>query len=232
MMLAGAPCYVLDPVTPPRAVVMVLHDHGGYYVIGKEKSATPIDMPTDIGWKGDTWVERLYDGIYVADSLAEQGYLVVVPDAPGWGENTMECDSTEWPAMIVENDRAVYRAVREQYPDIPIYATGFSMGAYRAWMLAAKEPTLDGCAAYHWMQSMPCTKDWCLQDDYVAIAATIAPRPFMLVMGTRDRLFPIADVRQCAEKLRRDNFVYRERDDIHHFGRDAYQILIEWLDNL
>lgn len=245
VMLAGTPCYLLQPAGETRGAVVVLHDHGAYYTLGKEKSCSPMEPRKGLGWKGDTWVERLYDGIYVADSLAEQGYIVVVPDAPGWGGNLQECGEDEWAEQIIRTDRAVYRTLRDSVlPEpMPIYVTGFSMGCYRSWMLAAAETDVAGCAGFHWMQSTPNKGDWCVRGDYPAIAATIAPRPFLLVMGTRDRLFPVADSRICAETIgdayRRSetpeathNWTYIEREDDHHFGYDAYKILIEWINNL
>lgn len=244
--MAGIPAMLLLPEntagevrTEQRPAIMVLHDHGAFYAIGKEKSAKPISKEResrDIEALAQKWVDKLYDGMYVADSLAELGYIVLVPDAPGWGENAQECGEGEWPQAILEADRKAYAYLR-QMPEVDttrIYATGFSMGAYRAWMLAASESTIAGCAAFHWMQSMPCTKDWCWATDYVSIASSIAPRPFLLVMGNHDRLFPIADVRKCAEQIKANygengEFEYRERDDDHHFRRDAYEMLKKWL---
>ena len=72
--------------------VVMLHDHGARFDIGKEKLVRPM---TSILPEGNDdhilkssaqWVDKYFDGVYLADSLAGLGYVVLVADALYWGE--------------------------------------------------------------------------------------------------------------------------------------------------
>lgn len=74
--------------------VVMLHDHGARFDIGKEKLVRPIsealpDGKDDHMMKSSAqWIDKYFDGVYLADSLAALGYAVLVADALYWGERS------------------------------------------------------------------------------------------------------------------------------------------------
>lgn len=94
--LGGHPATLL---VPPHAegerlpAVVVLHDHGAWFTIGKEKMAYPewrddLDSLSNLRLQAESkaWVDKCYSSIYVADSIAKEGFVVLVTDALYWGE--------------------------------------------------------------------------------------------------------------------------------------------------
>lgn len=78
-----------------KPAVIMLHDHGARFDIGKEKLAKPIEQSDDghgapeyISRSSRQWIDKNFDGIYMADSLARSGYVVLVADALYWGERS------------------------------------------------------------------------------------------------------------------------------------------------
>ena len=84
--------------------VLMLHDHGARFDIGKEKLVRPIASVTPGGSDGygmkssRQWVDINFDGVYVADSLARMGYVVLVADALYWGGRSTD-DAQLWSRM-------------------------------------------------------------------------------------------------------------------------------------
>lgn len=76
--------------------VLMLHDHGARFDIGKEKLVRPIASVLEDGEEDHIiksslqWLDKYFDGVYLADSLAAQGYVVLVADALYWGERSSE----------------------------------------------------------------------------------------------------------------------------------------------
>lgn len=69
-----------------RPALVLLHDHGARFDIGKEKLARPMaSAPDHIKESSRQWVETNFDGVYLADSLASLGYVVIVPEQLYWG---------------------------------------------------------------------------------------------------------------------------------------------------
>lgn len=81
--------------------VVMLHDHGARFDIGKEKLVRPIasvlpDGKDDHVMKSSRqWIDKNFDGVFLADSLASLGYVVLVADALYWGERSPE-DAQRW----------------------------------------------------------------------------------------------------------------------------------------
>ena len=79
-----------------RPAVVMLHDHGARFDIGKEKLVRPIYGALPFGEKDHVaissgqWIDKNFDGVYLADSLAASGYVVLVTDALYWGERSSE----------------------------------------------------------------------------------------------------------------------------------------------
>jgi len=84
------PAYVLIPNKAKKApAIVMLHDHGARFDIGKEKLVKPLDSEADyIKTSSKQWIDKYFDGVYLADSLASLGYVVLVSDAIYWGEQS------------------------------------------------------------------------------------------------------------------------------------------------
>ena len=159
-----------------------MHDHGAWFTIGKEKMACPewrddLDSLTNVRIQAEAhaWVNRYYHGMFVADSLMKEGFVVLVTDALYWGERAegtdnkalkeeqpafyekhMEETGEAWFETILQEDKeAVDYLCSLPYVDTTkIFSFGFSMGAYRSWQLAAEDPRIAGCAAANWMTTI------------------------------------------------------------------------------
>ena len=74
--------------------VLMLHDHGARFDIGKEKLVRPMAKVLPYGEQDHIavssrqWRDKYFDGVYLADSLAASGYVVLVSDALYWGERS------------------------------------------------------------------------------------------------------------------------------------------------
>lgn len=97
--------YLLVPERASRAqkcpAVLMLHDHGARFDIGKEKLVRPISTVLPEGENDHLmrssrqWIDKNFDGVYLADSLASLGYVVLVSDALYWGERSSP-DAQRW----------------------------------------------------------------------------------------------------------------------------------------
>ncbi len=87
-----------------RPAVLMLHDHGARFDIGKEKLVKPIDSDATIGGddyiriSSQEWIDKNFDGIYLADYLASIGFVVLVADALYWGDRSTD-DARLWSRM-------------------------------------------------------------------------------------------------------------------------------------
>lgn len=153
----------------PFPAVNALHDHGGHLFIGKEKMIRPIDEDTAVVNDAERWVAGLYEGQFLGDYLAQNGYVVLSVDAPLWGDRGREEGvSREKYDIIAGNMQMLGRCLSAwmTYDDITttdflstldcvdserIACVGLSMGAYRSWMLAALSDKIKAGAAICWM---------------------------------------------------------------------------------
>ena len=78
--------YLVPDGKGPFPSVILLHDHGGHYMIGKEKMVRPFACADSIVQDAEWWQTQCYGGQYVGDYLARQGYAVFVTDALYWGD--------------------------------------------------------------------------------------------------------------------------------------------------
>lgn len=168
------PAYLLVPRGEgPFPAVVMLHDHGAKFDIGKEKCVRPLASDSAALASSQAWVDKYYDGVYVGDYLASEGYVVLSVDALFWGERGrregVRYDSQQalaanllqmgrsWCGMITADDmRSVDFLASLPCVDAEcIGAVGFSMGAHRAWMLSAATDRVAVAASVCWM----CTTD-------------------------------------------------------------------------
>jgi dienelactone hydrolase len=91
------PAFVLVPKQATKRstpAVVLLHDHGGFYMWGKEKVIRMDDEHSILG----EYRQRYYEGASIGSDLARKGYLVVIIDMLYWGNRRcmMDGDSDAW----------------------------------------------------------------------------------------------------------------------------------------
>lgn len=220
----------------PFPAVNLLHDHGAHLFIGKEKMIKPFGVTPDVAEDADQWVNNLYEGQYVGDFLARNGYVCFSIDAPLWGErgreegvNRQKYDLIAGNMMMLGRNLCAFM----HYDDLTstrflaslpfvdkhrIACMGCSMGAYRAWMLAALSNDIKVGAAVCWMTNtdvqmstldgkrenggfancIPALRQWL---DYPHIASIAAPKPMLFINGTQDHLFPVRGVKPAFDEM-------------------------------
>lgn len=218
--------------------VNLLHDHGAHLYIGKEKMIRPFDVDTAVVNDADRWVENLYEGQYVGDYLASHGYVVFSADAPMWGErgraegvDRKKYDIIAGNMMMLGRDLSAFMTYDDMsatdmlasLPEVDstrIACMGCSMGAYRAWMLAALSDRIKVGAAICWMTNtdvqmsvkdgkkenggfancIPALRQWL---DYPHIASLACPKPMLFINGTQDHLFPVDGVQSAFDTMKK-----------------------------
>jgi dienelactone hydrolase len=133
------PAYVLIPkgLNAPAPAIVALHDHGGFYLWGKEKIVElPGEHPALTEFKKES-----YAGRSIASELARRGYVVIVIDMFYWGERRtlLDNDPADWRErpvdMPVERVREFNRrsGQSEQLAARTIYAAGFTWSGVMYW---------------------------------------------------------------------------------------------------
>src|SRR5437762_12588808 len=84
------PAFVLIPKNAklPAPGIVALHDHGGFYIWGKEKLVATGREHLHL----TEFKQGAYAGKSIASELARQGYVVLVIDMFYWGERRMLLD--------------------------------------------------------------------------------------------------------------------------------------------
>ena len=222
------PAYLLIPDGKgPFPAVNVLHDHGAHLFIGKEKVIRPLACEDSVVINdAEAWVSN-YEGQYFGDYLARHGFVVFATDAPMWGERGQKegprrdkYDMIAGNMMMYGIDLSAYMTYDDiratdflaSLPEVDpqrIGCTGWSMGAYRTWMLSALSDRIKAGAAVCWMVTtdeqltfhykrtenggfancLPGLRRWL---DYPHIASIACPKPMLFINGSQDKLFPVA----------------------------------------
>ncbi|GAA2453968.1 dienelactone hydrolase family protein [Streptomyces macrosporus] len=255
----------------PFPAVLLLHDHGSTFDIGKEKLVRPWYDEAKLS-SARAWADRCFGGRFVGDELARRGYAVLAVDALGWGDrsglayegqqalasNLLHLGSSPAGLMAREDQRAA--AFLASLPEVDgdrVAALGFSMGAWRAWQVAALSDHVRAAVSVCWMtglKEMMVPGDNTLRGqsayfmlhpglsrhlDIPDVASIAAPKPMLFFNGGRDTLFTAAGVETAYRKLRA---VWRSRhaDDRlrtkvwpelgHVFTRDMQDEAFAWLD--
>jgi dienelactone hydrolase len=133
------PAFVLVPKPAPRRApaIVALHDHGGFYLWGKEKI---VEMPDEHAVLTD-FKRQYYGGRGIATELVRQGYVVVVIDMFYWGERRMllDDDPADWrqrPASLTRERIQAFNARASQSEQLvgrTIYAAGFTWPGVMFW---------------------------------------------------------------------------------------------------
>ena len=231
------PAYVLIPDGKgPFPAVNCLHDHGAHLFIGKEKMIRPLACEdSTVIHDAEDWLKG-YEGQFFGDYLAKNGYVVFSADAPMWGERgQMEGPNRDRYDMIAGNmmmygiDLSAWMTYDDisgteylaQMPEVDaqrIGCTGWSMGAYRAWMLSALSDRIKVGTAICWMVTtdeqmsfkysrtenggfancFPGLRRWL---DYPHVASIACPKPMFFINGSQDKLFPVAGVEKAFRTM-------------------------------
>lgn len=230
----SVPAYVLIPDGKgPFPAVNVLHDHGAHLFIGKEKMIRPLACEdSTVVNDAVEWAANLYEGQFLGDYLAKNGFVVFSADAPMWGERGQQegprrdhYDMIAGNMMMYGIDLSAYMTYDDisgteflaSMPEVDatrIGCAGCSMGAYRAWMLAALSDRVKAAAAVCWMVTadeqmsfkykrtenggfancLPGLRRWL---DYPHIASIACPKAMLFINGSQDKLFPVAGVEKA-----------------------------------
>lgn len=232
------PAYLLVPDGKgPFPAVIMLHDHGAHFSIGKEKMVCPFGVSPEISADAEDWVVRCYDGQQaLASNFMQMG--------ASWGAfiNMDDVRSAEFLASLpmVDKNR--------------VGCLGFSMGAYRSWMLAALTDCVKASASICWMNTtehlmtltnnqnkggsaysmlIPNLRRYL---DYPHTASIACPKPALFFNGSKDKLFPIEGVRDAYQTMRTvwdsqhagDRLVTKIWDEKHFFNKEMQEEVLEF----
>jgi dienelactone hydrolase len=133
------PAYVLIPKSlKGRApAIVALHDHGGFYLWGKEKTVAIENEHSTLR----EFRQRSYAGKSIATELAMQGYVVIVIDMFYWGERRMilDDDPIDWrtrPGNMAAERVAAFNQRAGQAEALvgrTIFAAGFTWSGVLFW---------------------------------------------------------------------------------------------------
>lgn len=269
------PAYLLVPDGKgPFPAVVMLHDHGAHFTIGKEKMVRPFGVPAEVLADADRWAEGCYDGQYAGDYFAAHGYVVLSIDALFWGERgrkegtdydvqqALACNflqmGASWGAFINMDDvrSAEFLASLPFVDKDRIGCLGFSMGAYRSWMLSALTDCVKASASICWMnttdQLMTLTNNQNKGGsaysmlipglrrylDYPHTASIACPKPTLFFNGTRDKLFPVKGVEDAYRIMQAvwqsqnasDRLVTKIWEEKHFFNKKMQQEVLDFFD--
>jgi len=251
----------------PFPGVLALHDHGSEFRIGKEKCLAP---PGPVPEVAQGWWERFFGGRPYGEELARRGFVVLSLDALNWGEragngyeaqqalasNLLHLGLSCAGVMAWEDVRAAeYLAALPEVDAARVAAVGFSLGAFRAWQVAALSPHVAAFVSSCWMASLPGllvegnnqirgqSAFWTVHPmlhrdfDLPDIAALAAPKPGFFQWGADDSLFPPPAVAEAQAKLSEvwsahgasERLRFDLRPGGHDFGPQRQAAAFDWL---
>lgn len=259
-----------ESLTTPAPVMLLLHDHGAFFDIGKEKMIRPFKHSPQQG-VAQRWADKYFSGRFIGDELAAQGYLVVAADSFGWGERgplafeqqqalaaNFMLMGRSLAGMVAYEDLRLVDFIRQlpQADTQRIGVLGFSMGAFKAWQLAALTDDIKATVAVAWMNSwqqlvVPGNNALKGQSafymlhpglnaklDIADVAAIAAPAAMLLINGEKDTLMPVKGVQQAYQQLRQIWQQYNADDKLdtvlwpqygHEFSAEQQQAAFAFL---
>lgn len=257
----------------PFPAALFLHDHGSKFDIGKEKFVETWGDEARLK-SSQEWSQKFFSGRFPGDELAKRGYVVLSIDAFGWGDRSVpgfRTDSQQALASNLFNLGASFAGIIAQedvraseflasLPEVDkkkVAAIGFSMGAFRAWQVAALSDAVTAGIADCWMATMqglmvpgnnqlkgnsafsmlhPFISRYL---DYPDVAALAAPKPLLVYAGGKDGLFPVESVNEAFTKMKKvwaankaENKLEAKiwPDQGHIFVKEMQDEAFNWLD--
>lgn len=210
--------------------VILLHDHGAEFRIGKDKWLPPelTAQPALV----EHWQQKYFDGVAIAELLRQAGYLVLLADAPGFGERgpiqyaeqqqlaaNLQAQGFSLAGLMAREDEAAAAFLAKQPGVRGVAAIGFSMGGFRAWQLAALSNVVKAAVSVSWFNSLQFLRDpannfsrgqssfYFLHPglyqslDFPDLAALAAPKPLLFLHGDEDPLMPLSQVQLALQQL-------------------------------
>ena len=153
----------------PHPAVLLLHDHGAEFRIGKEKMVEPWDVPGDKAALARDWVNKVYGGRFLGSQLAARGYVCLAYDALNWsdrggagfdGQQALAANllhlGMSWAGLIAWEDlrAAEFLASRPEVDKHRVAAVGHSMGGFRTWQVAAMSDHIAAGVSVCWMATV------------------------------------------------------------------------------
>ena len=240
-----------------------------------EQTALSKKLNVAVSWAGKYYDDDDHEAVFPGDELAKRGYVVLAFDALGWGDRSVEgfkTDSqqslasnlfnlgTSFAGIIAQEDCRAAKLLAS-LPEVDkkkVAAIGFSMGAFRAWQVAALSDDITAGIAQSWFGTMKGLmvignnqlkgqSAFAMLHPYIAryldypdVAGLAAPKPMLFYNGTEDPLFPIECVKEGYEKMHKiwsankaDAKLHTEIVEgmSHEFRYDRQQSAFDWLDS-
>ena len=267
------PGYLLIPKGDgPFPAVLLLHDHGAKFDIGKEKVVRPFHDKSERIESAEAWKDKIYGGRFIGDELAARGYVCLTVDALNWGDrsgagyegqqalasNLLNLGMS-YAGLIAWEDinAARFLATLPEVDPQRIAAVGLSMGAWRAWQIAAmsddiraavcicrmastKELMVDGNNLTRGQSAFTTTHPGLINYlDVPDVAAIACPKSMLFYNGENDHLLPVAAVNEAFEKMQavwasqnaRDKLVTQFWPVKHEFSLAMQEEAFQWLDS-
>jgi dienelactone hydrolase len=150
----------------PHPTVLLLHDHGAKFDIGKEKVIEPWDEPAEKIASARKWVKDCYGGRFIGDELAKKGYVCFSVDMLNWSDrggagyegqqavaSNMFNLGASFAGLVAYEDLRSAEFLSEQ-PEVDperIAAMGLSFGSFRTWQLSALSEHISAGVSVCWM---------------------------------------------------------------------------------
>ncbi|WP_164852231.1 dienelactone hydrolase family protein [Rheinheimera riviphila] len=147
----------------PKPAILLLHDHGAEFRLGKDKWIRPLDQ-TKLPL-AQQWADKYFSGNFVGEQLAAQGFVVLAADTLGFGDRGPIAYAQQQQlaanflargrslagfAALEDQQLAAFLAAQPVVKKGQISALGFSMGAYRVWQLAALSEHINAAVGIGW----------------------------------------------------------------------------------
>jgi dienelactone hydrolase len=264
--------YLLIPKgTGPFPAVLLLHDHGAKFDIGKEKVVRSFNDTLERMASAEAWVNKIYGGRFIGDELAKRGYVCFVTDALNWGDrggagyegqqalaSNLFNLGMSYAGLIAWEDinAAHFLATLPEVDPERVATVGLSLGAFRAWQVAAMSDDIKAAVCICWMATIKgLMTDGNNQTrgqsafamthpglfnflDYPDVASIACPKPMLFYNGELDHLFPVSAVKEAYEKMRTVWISQRAGERLvtqfwhsgHEFSVEMQEAAFHWLD--